>query len=87
MTCRQLGIDRAVLIQAITGKTSARQVTRDEALEVLTAAREIADGKRRLTEEAGIPILVEVEQPSEQEDMWDQWKEGDEDIPDKEEDT
>jgi hypothetical protein len=60
MVCREAGIERRQLIGALTGKTSGNQLTREEALTVLTTAREIAAGTKRLMEENGNWYVAEV---------------------------
>ena len=60
MVCRNAGIERAQLVQALTGKTRARDVTRDEALRILQNARDIASGRARLVEENGNWTVMEV---------------------------
>lgn len=60
MTCREAGVERADLIRAVTGKTSAREVTREEALEILSQARRIAHDEAQLVELDGAHTVVDV---------------------------
>lgn len=69
MYCREVGIDRRRLVMAVTGKTSAKEVTREEALEIVGAAREIRDGRAKLVEEGG-NWFVEVV-TDDQRELWD----------------
>lgn len=48
MACEQAGIERGTLIQALTGKTRGRDLTREQAYAVLETAKAIARGERRL---------------------------------------
>lgn len=59
MECRNAGIDRAVLIKALTGKTSGREVTREQAVEVLGIARAISRGEMHLVEKDGDWVVLE----------------------------
>lgn len=62
MVCREANIDRAVLIEAVSGKKQARDLTRPEATDVLEAARAIRNGDSRLVEIDG-RWIVEAIQP------------------------
>lgn len=46
--CRELNIERADLLFAVTGKTSGREISREQAVEVLNSARAIQRNEMRL---------------------------------------
>jgi hypothetical protein len=56
--CREAGIERADLIFAVTGKTSGRELTRDQAADILDKARAINRGEYRLDMVDGIVTLI-----------------------------
>lgn len=60
MSCREAGIERSDLIRAVTGKDRGRDLTREEAGEVLDAARAIARGEKRLIDVDGNYIVADV---------------------------
>lgn len=53
MLCRMAGIERSALIFALTSKERGRDLTREEAQEVLNTARAISRGEARLEGEPG----------------------------------
>lgn len=66
MRCRDIGVDRARLITAVTGgrKTSGRDLDEAEAHAVLEAARQIKAGEKHLTEgPGGEPMLADGFEP------------------------
>ena len=63
MVCRENNIDRAALIDAVTGKERARDLTRSEAAEVLDKAKAIGRGEARLEQREGRWVLLPVEKP------------------------
>jgi hypothetical protein len=60
MACREAGIERADLIEALTGKRSGRDITREQAAEVLDTARAIARDEKRLGQIEGVWQVVDV---------------------------
>lgn len=62
MYCEQAGIERADLIRALTGKERGRDITREQAYQVLEAAEAIARGEQRLIELDGIWQVLPVEE-------------------------
>lgn len=75
MHCREATIDRAQLVQAVTGATRASEITREQAVAVLEAAKAIARGEARLLELDGVWQVLPVEDdpgsPREQGDLFD----------------
>lgn len=61
MYCEQAGIERADLIRALTGKERGRDITREQAYQVLEAAKAIARGEQALRRINGIYEVVPVE--------------------------
>lgn len=65
MVCRELDIDRKVLIGALTGKERGSDLTREEAVEVLEVARAIQRGEKRLVQDDDngewmvLPVIAE----------------------------
>jgi len=70
MACRELGIDRKVLIKALTEKERGSDLTREEAIGVLEAARAIQRGERRMEEreDGWVVVTVEHEVPDDAEE-------------------
>lgn len=66
MICNKLGIERSHLIKAVTGKEHGRDLTREEAFEVLMQARAIRDGTRRIIGADGeyMVVLADLVNPS-----------------------
>lgn len=58
MVCREANIDRAALIDAVTGKKQARDLTRPEAADVLDKAKALARGEYRLVQQEGRWVLL-----------------------------
>jgi len=61
MVCREHNIDRAALIDAVTGKERARDLTRMEATDVLDKAKAIGRGEARLELQENRWVLLPVE--------------------------
>jgi hypothetical protein len=61
MVCREANIDRAALIDAVTGKKQARDLTRPEAADVLDKAKALARGEFRLVQDEGRWVLLPPE--------------------------
>lgn len=61
MVCREANIDRAVLIEAVSGKKQARDLTRPEATDVLEMARAIKRGDAHLVEVEGRWIVEPIQ--------------------------
>jgi hypothetical protein len=73
MHCRAIGIERADLLRAVTGKTSGREITREQAVQVLEAAKAIVRGEARLLELDGAWQVVPVDngaEPGGQDDLF-----------------
>lgn len=49
MACSEAGVNRQTVIEAVTGKTRGRDLTREEAIQVLDAARAIGRGEGELS--------------------------------------
>lgn len=60
MVCREAGIDRKVLIKALTGAERGSDLTREEAIRVVEVARAIQRGEMMLEEREDGPVVVEV---------------------------
>jgi len=61
MHCREAGVERANLLLAVTGKTSGREITREQAVKVLEAAKAIVRGESRLVEQDGAWRVLDAE--------------------------
>lgn len=61
MVCRELGIDRKVLLKALTDKERGSDLTREEAVKVLEVARAIQRGEMTLQEREDGWVVVESE--------------------------
>jgi hypothetical protein len=61
MVCREADIDRAHLIDAVTGKKQARDLTRPEAMDVLEAAKAVRNGDAHLVEVDGHWIVEAIQ--------------------------
>lgn len=60
MACGEAGIERTDLLVAMTGKTSGREITREQAVSVLEAAKAIARGERRLLQDGDAWVVLPV---------------------------